>query len=78
MGTDKKADSDEKLIKKFVDADSTAQLKRTADKIMEADTDIDDDKLEKAGKKFQKEKKEDALKEAKNDADFSQPKLRKK
>lgn len=60
-------------IKKFVNADSKEEVKDTADKIIGSDTDIDKDGLKEAKDQFRKEKKEDRLKQAENDAEFDQP-----
>jgi hypothetical protein len=61
------------LMKKFTKSVSTSEIKNIAEKIVDADPDIDKVKLEEAKNQFHREKKEDAAKQAENDAEFKQP-----
>lgn len=61
------------LITKFVKADSTEELNKTAKAISKEDDDIDKSAMEKAGIKFQAEKQEEKHIDDKNNADFKQP-----
>lgn len=60
-------------MKKFINADSTEELEKTAKDIADADEAIDSEKMDKAGEKFHKEKRAENHKETKNDTDFEQP-----
>lgn len=70
---DATTESKDALVNKFINADSTQELEQTAKDIADADDAIDTEKMDKAGAKFQKEKRAENNKEAKNDADFEQP-----
>ncbi|MGV3698266.1 hypothetical protein [Flavobacterium sp.] len=72
---DKAKGTDAAMMKKFTESVSTTEIKKLADKILESDSDIDTDNLDKAANKFGKEKNEDAKEQAKNDADFKQPEM---
>lgn len=63
----------EELMEKYIHADSTAEIKAMADKIIELDTDINVEGLAKAQNQFKKEKKKDKLRQSENDSQFEQP-----
>lgn len=72
--TQPESQSDDQLMQKFTQSKSSAEIKKTAAEIVKSEPDIDKENLEEAHEQFQQEKREDAAKQAKNDAQFEQPK----
>lgn len=66
--------SEDHLMKKFTQSTSSTEIKNTAAEIVESEPDIDKENLEEAKEQFHREKREDTAKQAKNDAQFEQPK----